>query len=102
MVDYTNKKIMANYFRGAEAVGGHIFFDEYGLTFQSHAFNIQTGTTRIEYADMVNISKCNTLGVVPNGMLILDKNSVRHQFVIYSRSKVIEFLQWKQQNIVPL
>ena len=48
--NYVNEKIGANYMRGKEAVGGWINFDENGLTFKSHAVNIQTGETRIEYA----------------------------------------------------
>ena len=99
MVDYTNTKIAANYFRGPEAVGGHLSFDEFGLTFESHAFNKRTGITRIEYTNIMKISKCNTLGIVPNGVAIFDKNAVEHRFVVHKRSQVIEFLRWKQSVI---
>lgn len=93
MNDYTNSKIAANYFRGPEAVGGHIFFDENGMTFKSHSFNIQTGETRILYADIVKISKRNTLGLVPNGISVFDKSGFEHKFVIYHREQIIQYLQ---------
>ncbi|MFG6355906.1 MAG: hypothetical protein K1W26_03630 [Acetatifactor sp.] len=93
MNDYTNSKIAANYFRGLEAVGGHIFFDENDMTFKSHSFNIQTGETRILYADIVKISKRNTMGLVPNGISVFDKSGFEHKFVIYHREQIIQYLQ---------
>jgi hypothetical protein len=33
----------ANLFRGIEAVGGKIYFDETGFSLKCHALNIQTG-----------------------------------------------------------
>ena len=53
MKDYCGKSIAANYYRGIEAVGGKLIFDETGITFKSHALNIQTGESRIEYKDML-------------------------------------------------
>ncbi|MDE5748276.1 MAG: hypothetical protein K2I21_11960 [Acetatifactor sp.] len=91
MKDYTNTKIAANYFRGAEAVGGHIFFDESGMTFKSHIFNIQTGETRIAYRDIVKVSKGK--GIIPTGISVFDRNGFEHKFIIYHRKQVIQFLQ---------
>ena len=39
--------VAANLFRGKEAVGGHLHFEDQQMVFKSHAFNIQTGTTII-------------------------------------------------------
>ena len=93
MKNYIGQEIAANYFRGSEAVGGKIYFDEKGLEFQSHALNIQRGNTRIEYADITNLSKRNTLGIVPNGISVFTKDGFEHKFVINNRSSVLEFLQ---------
>lgn len=93
MKNYIGNSIFANYFRGLEAVGGKIYFDDTGLTFKSHPLNIQTGETRIEYAQIATITKRNTLGIVPNGISIFTKDNFEHKFVIYNRKSVITFLQ---------
>lgn len=92
---YLNEKIAANYMRGKEAVGGWIYFDENGLTFKSHAVNIQTGETRIEYADIRDVKKRRTWGVVPNGISVYTNDDFEHKFVIHDREQVIEFLKSK-------
>jgi hypothetical protein len=91
--DYIGNDISANYFRGIEAVGGKIHFDKTGLIFRSHAFNIQSGETRIEYSQITKITRRNTLGIVPNGISIFTKDNFEHKFVINNRNSVIEFLQ---------
>ncbi len=93
--NYVDKVILANYFRGSEAVGGKIYFDDVGLTFKSHKFNIQKGQTRIEYNQIQSVNKRNTLGIVPNGILIFTKDGTEHRFVVNNREKVIEFLRDK-------
>ena len=57
MKDFTGQSIMANYFRGIEAVGGKIHFYEDKLIFKSHVFNIQRGETEIKYSDIAEIQK---------------------------------------------
>lgn len=95
MKNYIGDSIAANYFRGIEAVGGHIKFDETGLIFKSHSLNIQTGNTRIDYSQIVRIAKRNTLKIVPNGISVFTKDNFEHKFVINNRKSVIEFLQSK-------
>lgn len=91
--NYIGKAVFANYFRGSEAVGGKIYFDDAGLTFKSHKFNFQRGETRIEYNRIRGVSKVKTLGLVPNGILIFTKDGSEHQFVVYNREKIIDFLR---------
>ncbi|MBO3444358.1 hypothetical protein [Clostridium sp. CCUG 7971] len=98
MKDYIGKKIQANYFRGIEAVGGHIYFDKTGLTFSSHKLNVQTGEARIEYKDINSVTKRNTLGIVPNGISILTNDNFEHKFVSYKRKLIIEFLEHMQRQ----
>lgn len=88
MKDYIGQSILANYYRGIEAVGGKLFFDQTGITFKSHAINIQTGETRIEYCD---IQKAQKRGLL-TGMSVFTKDGFEHKFVIYHRKDVIEFL----------
>lgn len=93
--NYIGINIPANYFRGMEAVGGHLHFYENHMIFKSHALNIQTGEQIIEYSQMVKIAKRNTLGIVPNGISVFTKDGFEHKFVIYNRDSVIEFLNSK-------
>ncbi len=79
MSDYTGKTIFANYYRGIEAVGGKLYFDEHGITFKSHAFNVQTGETRIEYRDMQKAEKRGLL----TGM------SIREDVIDFINSKIV-------------
>lgn len=93
--NYVGLSIAANYFRGMEAVGGHLHFYENYMIFKSHALNIQTGEQTIEYSQMVKIAKRNTLGIVPNGISVFTKDGFEHKFVIFNRNSVIEFLNSK-------
>ncbi len=83
--------IPATCFRGAEAVGGKLLFDETGMTFQSHGFNVSTGETRIDYCDILLIKERNTLGIVRNGISVFTENGFEHKFVVNGREEIIEF-----------
>lgn len=98
MKNYCGKKIFANCIRGFEAVGGRIHFDEAGMTFHSHSFNIQKGDTRIAYREIIRLKKRNTLGIVPNGISIITRDGTEHKFVIYHRTKVIAYLTSKMHE----
>lgn len=87
--DYRGKTIPANYYRGLEAVGGKLAFDDLGMTFRSHALNIQTGETRIEYKDIVN---AQTRGLLTE-ISVYTKDGKDHRFVVYHRKDVVAFLE---------
>ena len=87
--DYRGKTIPANYYRGLEAVGGKLAFDDFGMTFRSHALNIQTGETRIEYKDIVN---AQTRGLLTE-ISVYTKDGKDHRFVVYHRKDVVAFLE---------
>ena len=81
MKDFTGQKIMANYFRGIEAVGGKIYFYEDKLIFKSHVFNIQRGETEIKYSDISEIQKRNTPFIELNDISIITKNGFNLKFI---------------------
>lgn len=81
--------------RGKEAVGGRIYFNENGFTFKSHAVNIQTGETCIEYADIQKVKKRRTLRIMPNRISVYTNNNFEHKFVIHDREQIIGFLKSK-------
>ena len=90
--------IPANYFRGAEVVGGKLLFDETGMTFQSHGFNVSTGETRIDYGEILLIKERNTLGIVRNGISVFTENGFEHKFVVNGREEIIEFLTMQSKK----
>ncbi len=90
-VNYCGKSVAANYYRGIEAVGGKLFFDNTGMTFKSHAFNIQVGESRIEYRD---IAKAEVKGAI-NGMSVYTKDGVEHKFVVWHRKDLVEYINCK-------
>jgi hypothetical protein len=98
MRNLIGSSIPANYFRGAEAVGGKLRFDETGMTFQSHSFNVSTGETRIEYSDILLIKERNTLGIVRNGISVFTENGFEHKFVVNGREEIIEFLTMQSKK----
>ena len=87
--------VAANLFRGKEAVGGRLHFEEQRMVFKSHAFNIQTGETVILYSDIADVHPRNTLGLVPNGISVILKNGVEHKVVVWNRKEIIAFLREK-------
>lgn len=87
--------VAANLFRGREAVGGRLHFEEQQMVFKSHAFNIQTGDTTIVYTDIAQVHPRNTMGLVPNGISVIVKNGVEYRFVVWNRKEIMAFLKEK-------
>ncbi len=90
----TVNRIPANYFRGAEAVGGMLYFYNDRILFRSHAINIQTGNTTIRYADMTTTKPRKNLGI-PNGLLVFTQDGTEHRFVIRHRDDIMSFIDKK-------
>lgn len=84
--------VLANLFRGIEAVGGKLMITDRRLIFKSHTFNIQTGTTEILIEEITEVKKRNTLKIVPNGISVITKNGVEYNFVLWNRRKIFDFL----------
>lgn len=84
--------VFANLFRGIESVGGRLKITERSLLFTSHALNIQQGSTEIIIDQISSIKKRNTLGIVPNGILITTGDGVQYKFVVWNRHQIIEFI----------
>ena len=91
--------VAANLFRGTEAVGGKLHFEETAMVFQSHALNIQTGATVIPYGEIQRVMPRNTLGVVPNGISVVIKGGQEYKFVLWNRKEIIPFIKEKA-NII--
>jgi hypothetical protein len=79
----------ANMFRGIESVGGTVSISSRGVQFQPHAVNVQGGGELILFADVVDIQPVNTMGVVPNGAVLLLRGGGERRFVLNDRDAFI-------------
>jgi hypothetical protein len=82
----------ANLFRGVEAVGGRLKITNQRLVFQPHALNVQTMPLEIAMPDIAAATKRNTLGFVPNGMLVRTRAGVEYKFVVWGRGRILDIL----------
>lgn len=88
----------ANLQRGLETVGGRIFLTDRRLIFESHRFNVQTGSTVLQRADITGAEPCWTkflglLPLFPNSMLVRTRDGGEYRFVVGSRTEWISEIQ---------
>ena len=83
----------ANMFRGMEAVGGNLKITDRRLLFEPHAINFQTTPEEIPVAQIVEVRPRNTLGLVPNGLLVRLQSGTEYKFVVWGRQKLISLIE---------
>lgn len=86
------KNVAANLFRGIEAVGGRMKITSQRVLFEPHEFNFQTKSAEILLEEITEVQKINTLGIVPNGLLIRTKTGEDYRFVVWKRKQLIALL----------
>ncbi|PNZ67468.1 hypothetical protein E2556_00095 [Staphylococcus croceilyticus] len=87
-----HEKIKANYWKGKEAVGGHVLFEDNGFKFTAHALNIQKDSVFVSYDNIKEVKPFRSLGIIPNGVKVIDKDNNEHKLVVYQQKNVIQFL----------
>jgi hypothetical protein len=80
----------ANLQRGLETVGGRLYLTSQRLVFESHAFNIQTGSTIIPLASITGARKCwtrllNLIPLFPNSIAVSTTEGKEYRFVTFGR-----------------
>ena len=85
----------ANLFRGIEPVGGRLKITSRRVLFEPHVLNIQKNPAEIFLSDIAEVSKRNTLGLVPNGLLIRTRGGVEYKFIVWGREKLISLIEAK-------
>lgn len=92
-------KFAANLWRGSEAVGGRIVMTDQRLLFESHKINTMRAPASIPYRQISNVARTRTLGIVPNGLIILTIDGTEYRFVVDNRNRIIELIReysvWK-------
>ena len=82
----------ANLQRGAEAVGGHLYLTNLRLIFESHAFNVQTGSTEISLASIQAMTLCWTkflgsIPIFPNSLAVTTADGAAYSMVLNNRKE---------------
>lgn len=92
----------ANLMRGIEGVGGKLYITNLRLVFESHSFNIQTGSTVINIKDITGVdkiwSKFLGLPLFPNGLRISVSNE-NFDFVVNNRTSIIETINKSKSQL---
>jgi hypothetical protein len=91
--------VAANFFWGIEVVGGRLKITSRRVLFEASEINLQEQPAEILSNDITEVSKRNTMGIIPNGLLIRTKGDVNYKFVVWRRGKLIELINsrlWKK------
>jgi hypothetical protein len=96
MTNLTGMVVGANLFYGIESVGGKLIFTERSLIFKPHLANVHHKSTEIAYDQISDVRKKSTLGIVPNGILVVTRDENSYKFVVNGRDAIIEFLNNKK------
>ncbi len=92
------KESAANCQRGQETVGGRLFCTNQRLIFESHAINVQTGTTVVQLNQIVASRPVWTkfLGLIPlapNSFEVQLRDGTTQSFVVTGRGEWIEVVE---------
>jgi len=95
---------IANHQRGAESVGGKLYLTTQRLVFESHDFNIQTGSTVIDLRDVARVEPAwtkflNLIPLMPNSIKVITKAGQEHSFVVFGRDKWIRTIEGQDARI---
>lgn len=85
--------VAANLFRGIEGVGGRLKITTRRVLFEPHAINIQRNPAEIPMPDIAEVRTRNTLGIIPNGVLIRTRAGVEYKFVVWGRERLIRLIE---------
>ena len=84
------KSSNANLQRGAETVGGRLHLTDRRLIFESHAFNLQTGTSTAALGEIVDAEPVWTLflgriPLMPNSLAVRTRDGRELRLVLFGR-----------------
>ncbi|MBE6772960.1 MAG: hypothetical protein E7544_01925 [Ruminococcaceae bacterium] len=95
MKDFTNKHINANYRKGTQTYVGNLWFYVDGLEYKAKSVNSTINLGKIPYSEISSIKSVNTIGFIPNGIIIQLTNGKKFNYVIGDRKSVIKFIESK-------
>jgi hypothetical protein len=86
-------EVLANLFRGWEAVGGKLYITDRRIRFESHRWNARSGPTEIPLREVRAVAPIDNLGYIPNGMLVETEGGMSFRFVVWRRQRLMELIQ---------
>jgi hypothetical protein len=94
----------ANLQRGIETVGGRLYLTSHRLVFESHAFNVQTGTTIIPLTSITGVRKCwtrflNLIPLFPNSVAVTTKEGIEYRYVTFGRRAWIDAIGGQRDQV---
>ena len=85
--------VRANLLRGIENVGGRLKITNNRVLFQPHAINVQKMPEQIALSEIIEVSRTNTMRIIPNGMLIRTSRGVDYKFTVFGRGRLINLIR---------
>lgn len=82
----------ANLFRGIEGVGGRLKITNQRLIFEPHAINIQKQILEVPLNQIKEVNPRNTMGIIPNGILVKLVSGQEYKLVVWKRKELIELI----------
>jgi len=83
---------VANLFRGIEGVGGRLKVTNKRLIFEPHAVNIQKQVLEVPMNQIKEVNTRNTMGFIPNGIMIKLASGQEYKFVVWKREELIRLI----------
>jgi hypothetical protein len=85
---------------GIDVSGGWLYLTNMRLIFESHAFNLQTGTAILPLKSVVGTRLCwsRLLGLIPvfpNSLVVATAELRDYQFIVFGRRRWQEAIEWQ-------
>jgi hypothetical protein len=80
----------ANHFAGIEARGGWLILTESTLHFKSHNKNFNNKPLLVKNDNIRGVKSSNTLGIIPNGILVILKDGKKERLVVQKRKEWLQ------------
>jgi TIR domain/GRAM domain len=91
-------KFAANMFQGAEAVGGRLIITNQRLLFEAHKINFRQEPLDIPLSDISGVTPSNTLGIIPNGIIVRCFSGQQYRFVVSGRKQIIAIIEQHRRS----
>lgn len=86
-------EVAANLKRGIEFVAGRLRVSEERITFEPHALNLQQGVVEIPLRWIAEVSRKNSLALVPNKLELILTSGLRYTLIVNRRAAVAEIIE---------